>query len=162
MANKGNDFAYARDTGDQIEVWTGEQKIGRDGSADLNYHQRNKFAIEGEFVDIDFSPKLSTADYNAFLVTINNNGTIETYQYNTENNTPNHKSLVASSESSRLLDGVIAQAFGPDVVNKGNDFRYVRETEDKLEFWIGEQQTGGNDTTEIEYHQRGRTDFGLF
>ena len=146
VANKGNDFAFARDIGNKVQLWAGEQTNGS-----IKYHQRQRFEVRGEFVDIDYSPKLSAGDYNAFLVTVNDGGTFKIYQYNSEGNTPNHKALVASSDSQGLLSDLVGQAFGPDVANKGNDFAFARDIGNKVQLWVGEQKNG-----EIEYFNRQR------
>ncbi len=146
VANKGNDFAFCRDIGNKVQCWIGEQKNG-----EIEYFNRQRFEMQGEFVDIDYSPKLSTSEYNAFLVTVNDNGTFKTYRYNSEGNTPNHKALVASSDSQGLLDNLVGQALGPNVDGKQNDFRYVRALNNGVQYWIGQQKDN-----EIEYFQRGR------
>ncbi len=153
VENKGNDFAFARDIGSKVQIWSGEQKDG-----ELEYFNRNRFEVKGEFVDLDFAFEASTDSYNAFYLTVNDGGTFKTYQYNTENNTTNHKALIAQGG---LLNGVVGQAFGPDVENKGNDFRYVRLLENgTLQFWIGEQKDNdGDGDVDLKYHQRGKFEF---
>ncbi len=146
VQNKQNDFAYARDIGSKVQLWVGEQK-----NNEIEYFNRQRFEVAGEFVDLDYSPKLSTSEYNAFLVTVNDGGTFKTYRYNSEGNTPNHKTLVASSANQSLLSDLVGQAFGPDVQNKQNDFRYARNINNGVQYWIGEQKNN-----EIEYYQRGR------
>ncbi|MEM6691760.1 MAG: hypothetical protein AAF664_20195 [Planctomycetota bacterium] len=57
---RGNDFAYAKQLDGKVQVWRGEQKVGRDGSFDVKYHQRGRFEVPGTFVDLDYSSEFST------------------------------------------------------------------------------------------------------
>ena len=150
VANKGNDFAFCRDIGAKVQCWLGEQKEN-----EIEYFNRQRFEVSGEFVDLDYSPKLSASDYNAFLLTVNDGGTFKTYRYNSENNTPSHKALVATSSSQSLLGGLVGQAFGPNIDGKQNDFRFARDIGAKVQYWIGQQKEN-----EIEYFQRGRFELG--
>ncbi|MHA7129812.1 hypothetical protein [Algoriphagus namhaensis] len=151
VANKGNDFAFVRDVGSSLQVWTGEQNGGS-----LKYHTRNRFNIPGEFVDIDYAEELSTSGYNAFVITVNDGGLIKTYQYNTENNTAGHKTILETGDTAKLLADNVGIAFGPDLVGKGNDFAYAKKlSPTKLQFWIGEQTS-----SELKFHQRRKFEIG--
>jgi hypothetical protein len=146
VAGKGNDFAFCRDIGSKVQCWSGEQK---DGS--LAYHQRNKFEMSGEFVDIDFAPEYSTAGFNAFLVTVKEGGDQTVYLYASEGSAPGNKSVVSGNLGAHGT--FVAAAFGPDVAGKQNDFRTVKVSGGGLESWIGEQAGS------LKFHQRGKVSF---
>jgi hypothetical protein len=146
VTDKQNDFAFCRDIGSKVQCWIGEQKDG-----EIEYFNRQRFEVSGEFVDLDYSLEFSTSTYNAFVLVVEDGGTEKAYQYNTEGGTPGHKSLITTSDQSGLMSGMFGQALGPDVANKGNDFRWARDLGSEVQYWIGEQKDG-----DLKYHQRGR------
>jgi hypothetical protein len=152
VPGKQNNFAFcqAADGGANTRCWRGAEE----NPSGTIYLQRGNTKFNGEFLDIDYSPVLSGDGYNAFLVTVDDGGTIKTYQYNSDGNGNGHRQLV--STGNHLTNGFLGQALGPDVPGKQNNFAFCRDIGSKVECWRGAEE---NPSSTI-YLQRGKYQIG--
>lgn len=126
-------FAFVQQDNGFVRVWSGKASQWASGAnKQLRYFQRNQAQFPGEFIDIDFSPELSsTTGRNVYVVTVLDNGLVNSYKYSNDSATPDHGALVSTSadSSDRRLGSLSGQAFG--YFYDTRSFAYATDTDNQ-------------------------------